>query len=158
MSVEQLRREIAMILRKTVQSEIPELTRISKAAFDTDCFVGGTEPGGPPEYDSASWHEEMMNSGILYTFICENRIIGGAILFPNVERKELYIGRIFVDPVHFRKGYGTAMMEQIEKMFPAYLCKLDTPVWNVRTNRFYTKLGYEETGRDEETVYYQKQV
>jgi len=147
-----------MILRKTVQSEIAELTRISKAAFDTDCLVGGTEPGGPSEYDSASWHEEMMNSGNLYSSMFEGRIVGGAILFSNADRKELYIGRIFVDPVHFRKGYGIAIMEQVEKMFRGFLCKLDTPVWNVRTNCFYTKLGYRETGRNEETVYYQKQV
>ena len=147
-----------MVLRKTVHSEIPELTRISKAAFDTDCLVGGTEGGGPPDYDSASWHESMMDSGNLYTAIWEDKIVGGAVLFSNSDQKEVYIGRIFVDPVQFRKGYGIAIMEQIEMMYSGYLCKLDTPVWNIRTNCFYTKLGYQETGRDGETVYYQKQV
>ena len=34
-----------MVLRKTVHSEIPELTRISKAAFDTDNLVGYQETG-----------------------------------------------------------------------------------------------------------------
>ena len=147
-----------MVLRKTVHSEIPELTRISKAAFDTDNFVGNPETGGPPDYDSASWHEKMTDDGNLYTAIEQNTIIGGTVLFPNVGQKEIYIGRIFVDPVHFRKGYGIAIMEQIERMLPGCLYKLDTPVWNLRTNRFYTKLGYQETGRDGETVYYQKQV
>ena len=147
-----------MILRKAVETEIPELTRISKAAFDTDCLAGGAEPGGPPDYDSAAWHERMMVSGNLYTSICEDRIVGGAVLFLNADQQELYIGRIFIDPANFRKGYGIAIMEQIEKRHSGFLCKLDTPIWNVRTNRFYTKLGYQETGRDEETVYYQKQV
>ena len=36
-----------MVLRKTVHSEIPELTRISKAAFDSDNLVGNPETGGP---------------------------------------------------------------------------------------------------------------
>ena len=147
-----------MVLRKAAPSEIPELTRISKAAFDTDCLVGGRSAGGPPDYDSESWHAKMMECGNLYTSIDQNTIIGGAVLFPNVEQKELYIGRIFIDPVHFQKGYGLAIMEQMERIHPGFLCKLDTPVWNIRTNRFYTKLGYQETGRDEETVYYQKQV
>ena len=147
-----------MVLRKTVYSEIPELTRISKAAFDTDNLVGNPETGGPPDYDSEPWHAKMMEGGNLYTAIDQNTIIGGAVLFPNAEQKELYIGRIFIDPVHFQKGYGIAIMEQIEMIHPGFLCKLDTPVWNIRTNRFYTKLGYQETGRDEETVYYQKQV
>lgn len=147
-----------MVLRKTVHSEIPELTRISKAAFDTDNLVGNPETGGPPDYDSVVWHEIMMNSGNLYTAICEDKIVGAAVLFPNAVQKEIYIGRIFVDPVHFQKGYGIAIMEQIEMIHPGFLCKLDTPIWNIRTNRFYVKLGYQETGRDEETVYYQKQV
>jgi len=147
-----------MVIRKTVHSEIPELTRISKAAFDTDCLVGGRSAGGPPDYDSEPWYAKMMEGGNLYTAIDQNIIIGGAVLFPNVEQKELYIGRIFIDPVYFRNGYGIAIMEQIEMIHPGFLCKLDTPVWNIRTNRFYTKLGYQETGRDEETVYYQKQV
>ena len=147
-----------MVLRKAAPSEIPELTRISKAAFDTDCLVGGRSASGPPDYDSVVWHEIMMNSGNLYTAICEDKIVGGAVLFPKVEQQELYIGRIFIDPVHFQKGYGIAIMEQIEMIHPGFLCKLDTPVWNIRTNRFYTKLGYQETGRDGETVYYQKQV
>jgi len=147
-----------MVIRKTVCSEIPELTRISKAAFDTDCLVGGRSAGGPPDYDSEPWHEKMMDDGNLYTAIQDGTVAGGAILFPNIAQKEVYIGRIFVDPAHFCKGYGIAIMEQIEKVFQDFCCKLDTPVWNIRTNRFYTKLGYQETGRDGETVYYQKQV
>ena len=41
-----------MVIRKTVYSEIPELTRISKTAFDTDNLVGNPETGGPPDHDS----------------------------------------------------------------------------------------------------------
>lgn len=33
---------------------------------------------------------------------------------------------------------------------------LDTPVWNVRTNVFYSKLGYKEIKHDEESVFYIK--
>ena len=49
-------------------------------------------------------------------------------------------------------------MEEIEKKFDAEKIKLDTPVWNVRTNRFYQKCGYTETGRDDESVYYEKVI
>lgn len=147
-----------MILRISKKEDIPELTRISKAAFDTDNLVGNPETGGPPDYDSEPWHAKMMEDGNLYTAIDQHTIIGGTVLFPDVEQKELYIGRIFIDPEHFQKGYGIAIMERVERMFPGFLCKLDTPLWNVRTNRFYAKLGYQEIGRDEETVYYQKQV
>ena len=49
------------------------------------------------------------------------------------------------------------------KMVEAYYSgirkiKLDTPIWNVRTNAFYTKLGYREVKRDEGFAYYQKEL
>ena len=49
------------------------------------------------------------------------------------------------------------MMREIEAMFPDVKeFTLDTPVWNIRTNRFYTKLGYSEVRRDGEFIYYLK--
>ena len=49
------------------------------------------------------------------------------------------------------------MMQQIEAMFPQVKTfSLDTPIWNVRTNAFYQKLGYEEVKRDGNFVYYEK--
>lgn len=48
-------------------------------------------------------------------------------------------------------------MNYIENMFPEINeFTLDTPVWNVRTNSFYSKLGYKEVKRDKEMVFYSK--
>ena len=33
---------------------------------------------------------------------------------------------------------------------------LDTPLWNIRTNNFYQKLGYEVEKKDKEFAYYVK--
>ncbi|ETP72663.1 hypothetical protein UYO_1262 [Lachnospiraceae bacterium JC7] len=49
------------------------------------------------------------------------------------------------------------MMQEIETMFSNVKeFVLDTPIWNVRTNAFYTKLGYVEVSRDNEFIYYIK--
>ena len=49
------------------------------------------------------------------------------------------------------------MMQEIESMFPNVVeFTLDTPIWNVRTNAFYTKLGYKEVKRDKEFIFYSK--
>jgi len=85
----------------------------------------------------------------------EGRIVGGAILF--LQGDTLNVGRIFVAPEHFRKGYGSFMMQEIESMFAGVKeFTLDTPDWNTRTNSFYAKLGYTETKRDMGSVYYSK--
>ena len=67
------------------------------------------------------------------------------------------IGRIFISPEHHRKGYGIYIMQEIEGMFPTVKeFYLDTPIWNIRTNSFYQKLGYTEYKREGEFVYYTK--
>ena len=52
-----------MIFRLAREDEVQILTDISKRSFDTDITVGGTEPGGPPEYDSYEWHMQMLREG-----------------------------------------------------------------------------------------------
>ena len=100
---------------------------------------------------------KMARSGHLFKLTEDGLIIGGAILFP--EGDKLNIGRIFISPEHFRKGYGTYMMQEIEALFPdVKVFTLDTPAWNIRTNQFYTKLGYTEIRRDQDFVYYIKGV
>ncbi len=139
------------------EEHIKELVRISKEAFDSDVSVGAKEFGGPPEYDNIDWHIQMMNEGHLLTAFHDNKIVGGIIIFPEEKSSFMYVGRIFVDPIHFRKGYGIAIMEEIEKMYPDISTwMLDTPAWNVRTNSFYKKIGYFEKKRDGGEVVYQK--
>lgn len=91
----------------------------------------------------------------LYKLVDDYKIVGGALLF--LKDDELNVGRIFVAPEHFRKGFGIFMMQQIEENFPEVkVFTLDTPIWNVRTNAFYQKLGYSEVRRDGDFVYYEK--
>ena len=146
---------MSLQLLKASTSDASTLTDISKRAFDSDGFLGGPSTEGPPGYRSVSFHTEMAGQGHLYKLTEEGRVVGGAILF--LEGDALNIGRIFVAPVHFRKGYGAFMMREIESMFSGVKAfTLDTPDWNIRTNSFYTKLGYTEINRDSGFVYYSK--
>ncbi len=129
---------------------------ISKKAFDSDVEVGASSVGGPPGYATLSFHTKMARMNCLYKLVDDYKIVGGALLF--LKDDVLNIGRIFINPEHFRKGYGIFMMQQIEESFAdAKVFTLDTPIWNVRTNAFYQKLGYVEVRRDGDFVYYEKQ-
>ena len=140
---------------KAGTADAVSLMCISKKAFDSDVEVGASSVGGPPGYNSLSFHTKMARMNCLYKLVDDYKIVGGALLF--LKDSELNIGRIFVDPEHFRKGYGIFMMQQIEESFAeAKVFTLDTPIWNVRTNAFYQKLGYEEVKRDGNFVYYEK--
>ena len=143
-------------LTKAGTSDALVLNAISKLAFDSDVEVGAPSAEGPPGYMSLKYHMKMARSGHLFKLTENGLIIGGAILFRDGDT--LNIGRIFVNPDHHQKGYGIRMMQEIEAMFPDIRTfTLDTPVWNIRTNSFYLKLGYTEVKRNEEFVYYSKQ-
>ena len=146
---------MSLRLIKAGTSDALTLNGISKRSFDSDALIGGPLSGGPPGYMSVPFHTKMARQGHLYKLTDDGLIVGGAILFPKGD--ELNVGRIFVAPEHFRKGYGTFMMREIEKLFPEVKeFTLDTPVWNTRTNSLYSKLGYKEIKRDKEFVYYSK--
>ena len=151
-----------LILMKLENAElkyIEKIVSISKAAFESDINIGASESNAPPDYDSIPWHIQMKNEGHLLQAVIDGEIVGGIILFLNKDGETLYIGRIFIDPVHHRKGYGLSLMKMLETYYPGIKkIKLDTPIWNVRTNAFYTKLGYCEVKRDGGFVYYQKEL
>ncbi|MCR5322783.1 MAG: GNAT family N-acetyltransferase [Lachnospiraceae bacterium] len=137
-------------------SDALTLTGISKRSFDSDTEVGAPRKAGPPGYASVSFYTKMARMKNLYKLTEDGLIIGGAVLFKDKEK--LNIGRIFLSPENFHKGYGSFMMREIEGLFPDVKeFTLDTPVWNVRTNSFYKKIGYEEIRHDAEFVYYSKQ-
>lgn len=129
------------------------LTSISKRAFESDVEVGATRAGGPPGYQSHKFYVKMAAQKHLYTLYNDRLIVGGAVLFK--DGAHLHIGRIFIAPEHFREGLGTTLMEMIENLYSDVTSfSLDTPLWNVRTNNFYRKLGYEIEKKDKEFAYY----
>ena len=144
-----------MELTKAGTSDALVINSISKRAFDSDIAVGAPSKTGPPGYKSVSFHVKMAKANHLYKLSVDGLIVGGTILF--MDGSQLNVGRIFVDPEHFRKGYGTFIMQEIERIFhDAKEIFLDTPVWNIRTNAFYQKLGYTEYKRNDEFIYYIK--
>ena len=146
---------MSLQLTKAGTSDAPVLNAISKHAFDSDIEVGASSAGGPPGYMSLKYHMKMARSGHLFKLTEDGLILGGAVLFPDGDT--LHIGRIFVNPDLHRRGYGIRMMHEIEALFPdVRIFMLDTPAWNTRTNAFYLKLGYTETGRNNGFVYYSK--
>ncbi len=148
-----------MRLEKAEYDNLEKIVSMSKKAFETDIEVGGESVGGPPHYDSINWHRQMLNEGHLYQALVGDAIVGGAILFFGKNGESLYIGRIFVDSMHHRIGYGIRLMECIENLSSKVKSiNLDTPIWNVRTNSFYKKLGYAVVKEDDEFVYYKKEI
>ena len=148
-----------MKLVKAERTQLERIVAISKGAFETDVAVGGAVGDYPPAYDSVVWHEQMLDEGHLFQAMENDAVIGGAILFLSENKESLYVGRIFIDSFHHKKGYGIALMGLVEKIDPNVKeVNLDTPIWNVRTNSFYKKLGYLERKQEDGFSFYQKSL
>jgi RimJ/RimL family protein N-acetyltransferase len=136
------------------------LALISGRAFDNDVHYGAPGPGGPPGYKHDMWQIRMMARGCYYKIILDERnptIIGGFIIFQN-SYGDCELGRIFIDPQYQNQGIGTQAMAFMEGAFPeARRWTLGTPLWNLRTQHFYEKVGYVRTRTDSrDGVHYEK--
>ena len=148
-----------MKLVEAERMQLEKIVAISKRAFETDIKVGGTIGNYPPEYDSVVWHEQMLNEGHLFQVVEDDEVIGGAILFLSENNESLYVGRIFVDSLHHKKGNGISLMRLVEKLYSNVKeINLDTPIWNIRINSFYKKLGYIELKQEDGFSFYQKKM
>ena len=138
-----------MYIVKAEANQVEKIVDMSVRAFETDVYVGGVKGDCPPEFDSVEWHKQMAREGHLYQAMIGKDLVGAAI--------SVCIGRLFIDSVYHRKGYGIRLMECIEKKFPwATEFHLDTPCWNERTNAFYKRLGYRTIKVEDGFVFYQK--
>ena len=107
-----------MHIVKAETSQVDMIVDMSVRAFETDVNVGGAVGDCPPGFDSIEWHKQMASEGHLYQAMIGNDPVGAAIVFPDEKEKSVYIGRIFIDSVCHRKGYGILLMDCIEKQFP----------------------------------------
>ena len=146
-----------MYIVKAEANQVEKNSRHVYQSFETDVNVGGVKGEYPPEFDSIEWHKHMAREGHLYQAMIEKDLVGAAIVFPDETENSVYIGRIFIDSVYHRKGYGIRLMDSIEKYFPwAAEFLLDTPCWNERTNAFYKRLGYRIVKVEDGFAFYQK--
>ena len=104
---------MSLQLLKASTADALTLVGISKHAFESDVGVGASDLCGPPGYKSLQFYTKMARMNCLYKLIDDDGLtVGGAVLF--VKDNEMNVGRIFVAPEHYRKGYGIFMMQQID--------------------------------------------
>ena len=142
-----------MKLRIALEEEIGVLTELSRRSFDAAAFAEGHEPDGPEGYEEESWYRMIDKSDALYVLEDGDRIIGGAVLFPNP--RELFINRFFVVPE--RTGDTGAVLELIESLFPdESMIEIDVPEWDRAKIGVLKKAGYLDCGTIEGDICFEK--
>ena len=128
-----------MYLVKAEAKQIEKIVDMSIRAFETDVTVGGKKGDCPPEFDSIEWHQQMAREGHLYQAMIGKDLVGAAIVFPDETEKSVYIGRIFIDPVYHRRGYGLRLMDCIENISHGLLNLIWIPHAGMSGQMLFTK-------------------
>ena len=80
------------------------------------------------------------NNGIILKLVIDNRIIGS--IRAHEENNTAYIGKLMVHPYYQHKGYGTKLLNEIEKYYPNKRYELFTSARSINNIKLYEKNGY----------------
>lgn len=139
------------------------LVQVQIRAFHDDArLYPGVELGGPPGYDSVEVMLQTIQEHGVHKIVLDEQIIGGMVVF-NRGEGHFHLDAIYIDPDYHNRGIGTQAMTFLEQTYPAQKWSLHTPVYAVRNQHFYEKLGYVCLAEEEESdgiwlYYYEKEI
>jgi len=148
-----------MTILKAVQDDLQEILALQYLAYQSEAALFGNKDI-PPLKETIEELTEEFNKGTILKLVEDGKIIGSVRAY--AKNRTAYIGKLMVHPDHRCKGYGTLLLNEIEKCFPDCRFELFTSTRSEDNIRLYQKLGYKIFDRKEITdelvfVYLEKQ-
>ena len=143
------------MIREARKDDAAALSHCMKAAFSGPSAKLGGDPLPPMVAD---YETEIRYYSVWVAEIATD-IIGGLVLVPKPDH--MLIGIVAVDPKFQGLGLGKALLDFAERQTKRAGCselRLATHIALTENIRFYTRLGWAETGRDESRAYMSKQI
>lgn len=148
-----------MTILKAEQKDLQEILELQYLAYQSEAALFGNKDI-PPLKETIEELTEEFNKGTILKLVEDGKIIGSVRAYS--KNGTAYIGKLMVHPDHRCKGYGTLLLNEIEKCFPECRFELFTSTRSEDNIRLYQKLGYMIFDRKEITdelvfVYLEKQ-
>lgn len=148
-----------MTVLKAEQKDLQEILELQYLAYQSEAALFGNKDI-PPLKETIEELTEEFNKGTILKLVEDGKIIGSVRAY--AKNGTAYIGKLMVHPDHRCKGYGTLLLNEIEKCFPDCRFELFTSTRSEDNIRLYQKLGYKIFDRKEITdelvfVYLEKQ-
>ncbi len=148
-----------MTVLKASQDDLQEILELQHLAYQSEAALFGNKDI-PPLKETIEELTEEFNKGTILKLIEDDKIIGSVRAY--AKNGTAYIGKLMVHPDHRCKGYGSMLLNEIEKCFPDCRYELFTSTRSEDNIRLYQKLGYMIFDRKEITdelvfVYLEKQ-
>jgi len=128
------------------ESDIETLSPLMKRAFDKDSQIHLGIDGGPDGYENGNFLKKwyLSNKNGAFAIYKDDKPIGGINVFVNIQKKEGFLGNMFIDVEYEDKGIGVLCWKFIEEKFPQIKTWFtETPKFSKRNHHFYVnKCGF----------------
>ncbi|MBR5936949.1 MAG: GNAT family N-acetyltransferase [Clostridiales bacterium] len=146
--------EKAIRITKARSEDLREILDLQYIAYQSEAALFGNKDI-PPLKQTLEEVAEEYREGIILKLVNESGKIIGSV---RAKEKDgtVYVGKLMVHPDHQKKGYGRALLLEIEKYFPKMRYELFTSTRSVENIRLYEKAGYrrfDEKAVDDELVF-----
>lgn len=128
-----------MTVLKAGQDDLQEILDLQYLAYQSEAALFGNKDI-PPLKETIEELTEEFNKGTILKLVEDGKIIGSVRGYE--KNGTAYIGKLMVHPDHRCKGYGTLLLNEIEKCFPDCRFELFTSTRSEDNIRLYQKLGY----------------
>jgi ribosomal protein S18 acetylase RimI-like enzyme len=133
-------------LRPAVAADAPGLRALVESAYAVYVPRIGLRPA-PMDAD----YDDLVSRGLVTVAEVEGEMAGALVLIPAADH--LLIDNVAVDPAHQGEGIGAALMRVAEERAQASgigELRLYTHRLMTENRAWYARLGYEETGREQQ--------
>ena len=129
-----------IVIEKACKEDLKEILSLQYIAYQSDAKLFNTTDIPPLKQTLEEVNEEFQKGIILKATDESGNIIGSVRAYQ--ENGTAYIGKLMVHPDFQKKGIGSMLLSEIEKLFPSMRYELFTSTRSVNNIRLYQKLGY----------------
>lgn len=129
-----------MKILKADYADLKEILELQYIAYQSEAALLNNYEI-PPLKQSLSDVQREYSIGITLKVVDDEGVIIGSVRAYK-KNDTLYIGKLIVNPMHQKKGIGTALLHEIEKVQPSKRYELFTSHKSQKNIQLYEKLGY----------------
>ena len=149
-----------MKIVKADYKDLSEILKLQYLAYQSEAALFGTDDI-PPLKETLEEVQEEYNSGVVLKMVSDDDSIIGSVR-ARENNGTVYIGKLMVHPDYRGRGYGTTLLNEIEKYFTSTRFELFTSTRSVDNIRLYETNGYkkfkQEAVTDELIFVYLKKI
>ena len=127
-------------IHKANYEDLPEILQLQYLAYQSEADLFGSRDI-PPLKQTLDEVIGEYNVGIILKMLDNSGKIIGSVRAKE-DKGTVYIGKLMVHPQHRRHGYGTRLLNEIERFFPEKRYELFTSTRSKDNIRLYQKSGY----------------